>query len=110
MPSNRKFGAAVRKQFDIHDPLQVAEMMRAARRYGGRPEIFGNVSWHALVELASSATSDEQRGEFEARISAGERVNGAEIIRARGRFRQNFLRRDKKACGNARGNKNAPRA
>ena len=54
-----------------------------ARLYGDRPEIFGNVSWHALTELASSATSEAARQKFEARILAGERVNGAEIIRAR---------------------------
>jgi hypothetical protein len=82
-PNNRRFGRAVREKYGLHDAMEVAEMMRVARRYGDRPEIFGKVSWHALVELASSATSDAQRREFEARISAGERVNGAEIIRAR---------------------------
>jgi hypothetical protein len=56
-------------------------MMRVARLYGERPEIFRNVSWHALTELASSATSEAEK--FAARILAGERVNGAEIIRAR---------------------------
>ena len=81
MPSNRKFGAAVRK-LGHDDPLHVAEVMRVARLYGERPEIFRNVSWHALTELAS-ATSDEQRRKFEACILAGERVTGAEIIRAR---------------------------
>jgi hypothetical protein len=55
-----------------------------ARRYGERPEIFGNVGWRVLKELASSATSDKERRQFEARILAGERVDGAEIIRARG--------------------------
>jgi len=82
-PSNRKFGAAVRK-LGHDDPLHVAEVMRVARLYGDRPEIFSNASWHALKELASSATSEEEREKFEARILAGERVNGAEIIRARG--------------------------
>jgi hypothetical protein len=36
-----------------------------------------------LEQLASSVTSEAQRREFEARILAGERVTGAEIIRAR---------------------------
>jgi hypothetical protein len=36
-----------------------------------------------LTELASSATSEAERHKFEARILAGERVNGAAIIRAR---------------------------
>ncbi|KRR11297.1 hypothetical protein CQ12_05575 [Bradyrhizobium jicamae] len=83
MPNNRRFGAAVRKQFDLHDPLEVAEMARVARRYGDRPEIFRKVGWRVLVELASSATSEAKCREFEARIAAGECVNGAEVIRAR---------------------------
>ena len=58
-------------------------MMRIARLYGERPEIYSNVSWHALVELALSATSEAESHKFEARIEAGERVNGAEITRAR---------------------------
>jgi hypothetical protein len=82
-PNNRRFGRLVREQFDLHNSLEVAEMMRVVRRYGERPEIFSNVSWHALTELASSATSEAERQKFEALILAGERVNGAEIIRAR---------------------------
>jgi hypothetical protein len=84
MPNNRKFGAAVRRQFDIADPNLVAESMRVARRYGARPEIYRNVGWRTLVELASTATSETTRRELEARILAGERINGAEVIRARG--------------------------
>ena len=82
MPSNRKFGAAVRK-LGHDDPLQVAEVMRVARLYGARPEIFRNVGWRTLRELASSATSESQRKKFEALVLAGKRVSGAEIIRAR---------------------------
>jgi hypothetical protein len=82
-PSNKKFGLAVRRDFDLHDSLHVAEVMRVARRYGERPEIFGNVGWRVLKELASSVTPEAQRREFEARILAGERVDGAEVIRAR---------------------------
>ncbi|MBT1516828.1 hypothetical protein KIP88_41215 [Bradyrhizobium sp. SRL28] len=83
MPSNKKFGAAVRKQFDLHDSLYVAEVMRVARRYGDRPEIYRAVGWRTLVELASTTTPEALREKLEARILAGERVNGAEIIRAR---------------------------
>jgi hypothetical protein len=43
IPSNQKFGWAVRKQFGLDNPLHVAEMMRVARMYGERPE-FRNVS------------------------------------------------------------------
>jgi hypothetical protein len=66
IPSNQKFGWAVRKQFGLDDPLHVAEVMRVARMYGDRPEIFSNASWHALKELASSATSEAERHKFEA--------------------------------------------
>jgi len=58
-------------------------MMRVARLYGDRPEIFGKVGWRVLEQLTSSMTSGAQRRKFEARILAGERVNGADIIRAR---------------------------
>ena len=83
-PNNRRFGAIVRRQFDIHKATEASEMARVARLHGDRPEIFGNVSWHALTELASTSTPDDLRRQFEARILAGERVNGAEVIRARG--------------------------
>ena len=48
IPNNRKFGRTVRKQFGLDDPLHVAEMMRVARTYGERPEIFQIVGWRAL--------------------------------------------------------------
>jgi hypothetical protein len=83
IPSNQKFGAAVRKRFGLDDALSVAEMMRVARLYGDRPEIFRNVSWHALTELASSATSEAERQKFEALVLAGKRFTGAEVIRTR---------------------------
>jgi hypothetical protein len=67
-PNNRRFGAAVRK-FGHDDPLHVAEVMRVARFYGARPEIFRNVGWRTLTQLASSATSESQRQKFEARIA-----------------------------------------
>lgn len=68
-PSNQ-FGHIVRNQFGLDDPNSVTEMIRVVKLYGDRPEIFRNLSWHALTELASSATSQTQRRKFEARISA----------------------------------------
>jgi hypothetical protein len=82
-PSNQIFGRTVRQRFDLHDPLHVAEMMRVARLYGEWPEIYRAVGWRALVQLASQVTSAAHREKLEARILAGERVDGAEIIRAR---------------------------
>ena len=83
MPNNRRFGAAVRRQFDIHDANEASEMARVSRLYGARPDIYRGVGWRALVELASQATPESVRLEFEARILAGERVTGVETIRAR---------------------------
>jgi hypothetical protein len=83
MSNNRKFGAAVRKQFGLDDALSVAEMMRVARLYGKRPEIYRATGWRTLEQLASTTTPEALRRSFEARILAGERVNGAEIIRTR---------------------------
>ena len=57
-------------------------MARVGRLYGARPDIYRRVGWRAPVELASQATPESVRLETEARILAGERVNGAEIIRA----------------------------
>ena len=82
-PDNRAFGAIVRQRFDIHDVNEVSEMMRVARVYSGRSEIYRAIGWRALVALASQATPEPVRLELEARIIAGERVNGKEIIRAR---------------------------
>jgi hypothetical protein len=82
-PNNRRFGRIVREKYDLHDSLHVAEVMRVARRYGERPEIYRAVGWRVLVQLASQATSTAHREKIEARILAGRRVNGAEIIRAR---------------------------
>ena len=54
-----------------------------ARLYGERPEIYQNVGWRVLEQLASSATSEAERQKFEALLVAGKRVTGAGIIRAR---------------------------
>ena len=59
-------------------------MRRVARVYSGRSEIYRAIGWRALVVLALQATPESVRLESEARILSGERVNGAEIIRARG--------------------------
>jgi hypothetical protein len=83
MPDNRRFGAIVRQRFDLHDANEVGEMMRVARVYSGRSENYRAIGWRALVELASQATPDSVRLEIEARIMAGERVTGKEIIRGR---------------------------
>jgi hypothetical protein len=60
-PNNRRFGRIVREKYDLHDSLHVAEVMRVARRYGERPEIYRAVGWHVLVQLVSEATSAAHR-------------------------------------------------
>ncbi|MGY3622379.1 hypothetical protein [Bradyrhizobium sp. USDA 10063] len=82
-PNNKRFGRLVRERFDLNDPQDAGEMRRVASLYGDRPEIFRNVSWHILAQPASSATSEARCRKFGAKIVAGERVNGAEIIHAR---------------------------
>lgn len=82
-PDNRAFGAIVRQRFDLHDANGVGAMIRVARAYGDRSEIYRTVGWRTLVALASDGTPDSVRRNVEARIFAGKRVNGAEIIRAR---------------------------
>jgi hypothetical protein len=81
-PDNKRFGRAVREQFNLHDTLLVAEMMRVARRCGDRPEMLG-VGWRVLVELVSWLTPQAARRKFEAKIVSGGCVTGAEIIRTR---------------------------
>ncbi|RQH15692.1 hypothetical protein [Bradyrhizobium sp. RP6] len=80
-PCNKKFGGLRAQQFDVEQP-RAAEMLRVARLYGERKEMF-NAGWQTLVELSSPATSPALRRKFEAKILAGERVTGAEIVRAR---------------------------
>jgi hypothetical protein len=73
-PVQTAFGDIVRHRFVLHASNSVTEMM---------PEIFRNVSCHALTEVPSSATSDTERRRFETMIDAGKRVTGAQIIRVR---------------------------
>ncbi len=49
---NKKFGSLRRKHFDV-DTQQAVHLMRVARAYGGRPEIYRRLSWKALRDLSS---------------------------------------------------------
>jgi hypothetical protein len=81
--SNYAFGRAVRRQFDI-DGQHACEVMKVARVYGARPEIFTRLSWNALLHLASPALPAPAREALERRIVAGERIGALEIRAARG--------------------------
>lgn len=80
---NAAFGHAVRHRFDV-DGQHACEVMKVARAYGTRPEIFTRLSWNALLYLASPALPAAAREALERRIVAGERVGAPEIRAARG--------------------------
>ncbi|WP_425904741.1 hypothetical protein [Nitrobacter sp. TKz-YC02] len=84
--SNCAFGRAVRRQFDI-DGQHACEVMKVARVYGARPEIFTRLSWNALLHLASPTLPAAVRDALERRIVVGERIGTAEIRRAHGRLK-----------------------
>lgn len=82
-PNNRAFGRLRNKQFDV-DTVAACEMMRVARMYGTRPEIYrSNVAWQTLAELSATCLSPAHRRDFERRIVAGEPVRAKEIAAAR---------------------------
>jgi hypothetical protein len=79
MPNNRRFSVFAGSSISTTRTRHPRWRASAAYTY------LRGVGWRALVELASQATSEAERHKFEARILAGERVTGAEIIRVRGR-------------------------
>jgi hypothetical protein len=91
---NVSFGRRVRHRFNI-DGKHCAELMRAARVFGTKPEIYGRLSWNALVLLSSPTMSMSVRQDLEARIVAGESVGGPEIVRVRGKLKTRRRRRPK---------------
>lgn len=68
------------------DCQRAGDAMRVARAYGTRPEICANLSWSALLVLASPSMPEQVRLELEDMILAGERIGASEIRRARSRF------------------------
>jgi hypothetical protein len=83
--SNVEFGELRRRHFPDLATLEAAEMMKVARVCGNRPEIFGRVSWQALVELASRSLSASKRTRFETDIIAGKQVTAKDVRKARSR-------------------------
>jgi hypothetical protein len=80
---NRKFGRLRAARFDV-DAQQAAEMIRVAKVYSEKPEIFRHVSWRILCELTSAAVHPDARHDLESRIMRGEKIEVAQIRRARG--------------------------
>jgi hypothetical protein len=85
IPSNSRFGQAARSRGI--DQLRASQVMRAARLYADRPEIYRAVSWRTLLELSSPQMSPAVRQAFEARVIAGQKLTAPEIRRARGPLR-----------------------
>ncbi len=83
---NKKFGSLRRKHFDV-DTQQAVHLMRVARAYGGRPEIYRRLSWKALRDLSSPTMPALVRQDLEARILAGQRIGAPQIRRARGQLK-----------------------
>lgn len=81
---NNNFGRDRLKLFPDLDTLEASGLMRVARMYADRPEIYRRVSWATLLELTSGGLSKAQRGRLEARISGGEDIAATEIKRTRG--------------------------
>jgi hypothetical protein len=86
IPSNSRFGQAVRLRFDV-DQKRASQVMRAARLYAARPEIYRAIGWRTLVELASPKMSPSVRQTIEAKIIAGESISAPGIRRVRGRLK-----------------------
>lgn len=53
MPSNRKFGKLVPREFDM-DAATASNAMRVCRLYGDREDIMSRPSWASLLALSSS--------------------------------------------------------
>jgi hypothetical protein len=81
--SNREFGRERNRLFDI-DGQHAGEVMKVARAYGTRPEIYSRLSWDALVHLSSPSLPAAARVALEHGIVAGERIGASEIRAARG--------------------------
>jgi hypothetical protein len=81
--SNTKFGQVVRSRFDV-DQKRASQVMRVARLYATRPEIYRAVGWQTLIELSSPAMSPTARQAFEAKVIAGQKLTARQVRRSRG--------------------------
>jgi hypothetical protein len=81
-PHHLTFGRSVRRQFEV-DGQTAGELMKVARVFGARPEIYRRLSWEALLQLSSPAIPASARAELERRIMAGERIGAPQIRQAR---------------------------
>lgn len=79
---NCAFGRQVRRQFEI-DAQHCCELMRVARAYGSKPEVYTRLSWHSLVLLSRASMPASVRQGLESRITAGEKIVQSDIGAAR---------------------------
>jgi hypothetical protein len=80
--NNADFGRACWKEFNFGGQ-DASDMMRVARHYASKPEVFRRLSWAALKTL-SEAMPEATRLAIEKRIIAGEKISIPKIKAARG--------------------------
>jgi hypothetical protein len=90
--SNCAFGRQVRRRFEV-DAQHSCEVMKVARAFGTRPEIYRRLSWEGLLQLSSPTMPAPVRQRLEARILAGEKIVASDIVRARGTLKTGRPRR-----------------
>ena len=84
--SNRAFGELRKRNFPDLDNQEASELMKVARLYGHRPEIYKRTTWQVLAYLASPKLTAATRLRFETAIIAGKKVRAKDVKRARGRL------------------------
>jgi hypothetical protein len=92
---NKRFGKLRAERFDV-DAQEAARMMRVAKHYAGRPEIYRRLSWRILVELTAPAVMPDARRVLELKIASGQKVDLAQIRRARGAVKRGAPKRRQK--------------
>lgn len=82
---NNAFSAVRKKHFPDLDNQETSELMKVARQYGHRPEIYRKASWQTLVELASVSLPASARTRLESAVIAGKQVKAKDVRTARSR-------------------------
>jgi hypothetical protein len=83
---NASFGRQVWRQFEI-DGQHAGELLRVARSFGDRPEIYTCLSWRALLMLSSPTMPRTVRQDIEARILSGQVIRNRDIRRVSGQIK-----------------------
>lgn len=79
---NNEFGRLRGKMFDV-DAQTAAELMKVAKLFGKKPDVYRRLSWQALVELSAVSLPWNVRRRLEIAITTGKKVTAVQIRRAR---------------------------